>query len=273
MGTPTAGLEGVIAGESEICYIDGSAGVLSYRGYNIHTLADHANFEETIFLLWNGWLPKQGELDQLKKELAAERELPAAVVDFLKSVPQSNTMDVLRTAVSMLGLYDPAAQDMSAEANHRKAVRRMSRTSAIVTTYDRLRNGKAAIDPDPNLSFAANFLYTLTGTVPDEIMERAFDVAMTLDRKSTRLNSSHANIYTLSLHDALPIYRSGPEPELRGELSVHPDGHGSRRDHGTRFRCGDDAGSEEHTSELQSRQYLHSFPTRRSSDLSIRTRT
>ena len=65
MGTPTAGLEGVIAGESEICYIDGYAGILSYRGYNIHTLADNASFEEVIFLLWNGWLPKQGELDQL----------------------------------------------------------------------------------------------------------------------------------------------------------------------------------------------------------------
>ena len=161
MGTPTAGLEGVIAGESEICYIDGYAGVLSYRGYNIHTLADNASFEEVIFLLWNGWLPKQSELDQLKKDLAAVRELPGAVVDFLKSAPQANTMDVLRTAVSMLSLHDPAAQDMSAEANHSKAVRLMSQTATIVTTYDRLRNDKPVIAPDPNLSFAANFLPSL----------------------------------------------------------------------------------------------------------------
>ena len=76
MGTITAGLEGVIAGESEICYIDGYQGVLSYRGYNIHTLAENAIFEEVIFLLWNGWLPKQAELDQLKKELVAERGAP-----------------------------------------------------------------------------------------------------------------------------------------------------------------------------------------------------
>ena len=89
MGTPTAGLEGVIAGESEICYIDGYAGILSYRGYNIHTLADNAIFEEVIFLLWNGWLPKQAELDQLKKDLVAVRALPGAVVDFLKSVSAS----------------------------------------------------------------------------------------------------------------------------------------------------------------------------------------
>src|SRR5258705_13113540 len=117
MGTPTAGLEGVIAGESEICYIDGYAGILSYRGYNIHTLADNATFEEVIFLLWNGWLPKKGELDQLKRELAAERQIPAGVTAFLAGVSKSNTMDVLRTAVSMLSLHDPEAQDMSPEAN------------------------------------------------------------------------------------------------------------------------------------------------------------
>src|SRR5215831_13410276 len=105
MGTTiTAGLEGVIAGESEICYIDGYQGVLSYRGFNIHTLADNATFEEVVFLLWNGWLPKQAELDQLKRDLVAAREHPQAVTDFLGSVSKANAMDVLRTAVSMLGL-------------------------------------------------------------------------------------------------------------------------------------------------------------------------
>src|SRR5579862_8526806 len=112
MGTITTGLEGVIAGESEICYIDGYLGILSYRGFNIHTLADNAKFEEVIFLLWNGWLPKQAELDALKAALVAERELPGAVVDFLKGAPKVNTMDLLRTAVSMLSLHDAEAQDM-----------------------------------------------------------------------------------------------------------------------------------------------------------------
>src|SRR5262250_2600192 len=116
MGTVTAGLEGVIAGESEICYIDGLEGVLSYRGYNIHTLADNATFEEVIFLLWNGWLPKRDELEELKKELAANRGILPAIVDFLKSVPQSSPMDVLRTAVSMLGIYDPETPDMTPDA-------------------------------------------------------------------------------------------------------------------------------------------------------------
>src|SRR5689334_13430470 len=113
MGTTTAGLEGIIAGESEICYIDGYQGVLSYRGYNIHILADNATFEEVIFLLWRGWLPKPAELDELKKSLVAARGLPGGVVDFLKSVPNGNPMDVLRTAVSMLSLYDAEAADMS----------------------------------------------------------------------------------------------------------------------------------------------------------------
>src|ERR1700683_4840868 len=180
MGTIVAGLEGVVAGEAEICYIDGYAGVLSYRGYNIHTLADNATFEEVIFLLWDGRLPKQAELDQLKKDLAANRGIPTPVVDFLKSVPQGSPMDVLRTAVSMLGIYDPEAQDMTPDANARKALRLMAQTPTIVTTFDRLRKGLHVIGGDPAMSFAENFLYTLTGKRPDEVMEHAFDVAMIL---------------------------------------------------------------------------------------------
>src|SRR5919205_3116996 len=146
MGTITAGLEGVIAGESEICFIDGYQGILSYRGFNIHVLAENAKFEEVIFLLWHGWLPKSGELDQLKKDLAAARGLPGPVVDFLKSAAQANTMDMLRTAVSMLSLHDPEAQDMSSEANLRKAVRLMARTADIVTTFDRLRKNEPILE-------------------------------------------------------------------------------------------------------------------------------
>jgi len=210
MGTTTAGLEGVVAGESEICYIDGYAGVLSYRGYNIHTLADNAQFEEAIFLLWNGWLPRQGELEQLKKDLAAERGLPGPVVDFLKSVGQASPMDVLRTAVSMLALYDAEAQDMSTEANHRKAVRLMSKTAAIVTTFDRLRKSKPVVEPDPSLGFSANFLYTLTGNRPDDVMERAFDVAMTL-HADHELNASTfaARVTAATLSDIYSSVTSG----------------------------------------------------------------
>lgn len=175
-----AGLEGVVAADSEICFIDGEAGILSYRGYNIHTLADNATFEEVVFLLWHGHLPNRSELDDLKSALVANRPLPLPVVDFLGKVPQANPMDVLRTAVSMLSLYDPLAGDNTGEANLRKAERLMAQTATILTTFDRLRNQKAAVHGDPKLGFAANFLYTLTGNKPDELMERAFDIALTL---------------------------------------------------------------------------------------------
>src|SRR5690242_2705146 len=99
MATTPAGLEGVIAGESEICYIDGYQGVLRYRGYNIHTLAENAIFEGDIFLLWNGWLPRQAELDQLKQPLVAERQFPAPVAVFVGGVSKANAMDMVRTAV------------------------------------------------------------------------------------------------------------------------------------------------------------------------------
>ncbi|HEX8984298.1 MAG TPA: citrate/2-methylcitrate synthase, partial [Bryobacteraceae bacterium] len=183
MGTPanrTEGLEGIVAADSEICYIDGTTGVLSYRGYNIHTLADHATFEEVIFLLWHGRLPDRAELIKLKSVLVERRPIPAPVTAFLGSVAKSNPMDVLRTAISMLSLYDPEAGDESPEANVRKAERLMAQTATIVTTFQRLRSGNAVVDGDPALGFAANFLYTLTGNRPDGVMDRAFDVAMIL---------------------------------------------------------------------------------------------
>ena len=121
--TSGAGLEGVVAGESEICYIDGYAGILSYRGYNIHTLADHATFEEVIWLLWKGNLPTRSELNQLKADLLANAAIPSQVVDFLKANLKAAPMDLLRTAVSMLSLYDPMAKDMSPEANQLKATK------------------------------------------------------------------------------------------------------------------------------------------------------
>src|ERR1700722_18704666 len=116
MAVTTAGLEGIVAAESRICYIDGDAGILSYQGYNIHTLAEKATFEETIFLLWNGRLPNRAELDQLKAALVEHRAIPAEVEGFIKSVGKAAPMDMLRTAVSMLSLYDPQAKDMSPEA-------------------------------------------------------------------------------------------------------------------------------------------------------------
>src|SRR5579884_2589509 len=180
MAIAGAGLEGVVATTSKICFIDGDKGILSYYGFNIHTLAENATFEEVIYLLWNGKLPNKSELSALRSALVAERELPPQVTEFLKGVPQGAPMDVLRTAVSMLSLYDPLANDNSPEANTQKAVKLMSRVSTIVTSFDRLRKGQPVIPGDPNLGYAANFLYTLCGKRPDDVMEHVFDLALIL---------------------------------------------------------------------------------------------
>lgn len=180
MALTAAGLEGIVAAESEICFIDGDAGILSYQGYEINVLAENATFEEVIYLLWHGRLPTSYALGELKKSLVEFRPLPGQVVDFLRTVPDATPMDVLRTAVSMLGLYDPLVKDVSIESNVIKAHKLMAQTATLVTTYDRLRKGLPVIEGDPSLGLAANFLYTLTGKKPDDLMERAFDVALTL---------------------------------------------------------------------------------------------
>jgi citrate synthase len=216
--TSGAGLEGVVAGESEICYIDGYAGVLSYRGYNIHTLADHATFEEVIWLLWKGNLPNRSELSQLKADLLANVTIPQQVLDFLKSNLKAAPMDLLRTAVSMLSLYDPLAKDMSPEANQLKATKLMAQTSTIVSSFGRLRTGQPLVAPDRNLSFAGNFLYCLTGKKPDGVMEHTFDVALIL-HADHELNASTfaARVTAATLSD---IYSSATSAigALKGPL-------------------------------------------------------
>ncbi len=210
MAVTVAGLEGIVAAESRICYIDGEAGILSYQGFNIHTLAEKATFEEVIYLLWQGRLPKQDELDELKAALVANRAIPPEVTAFLKSVSKSPPMDVLRTAVSMLSLYDPIARDHSPDANAKKAVKLMAQTATIVTSFDRLRTGKDMVEGDPKLGLAANFLYTLTGKRPDEVLERAFDVALTL-HADHELNASTfaARVVAATLSDIYSAATAG----------------------------------------------------------------
>jgi len=175
------GLEGVVATTSKICYIDGENGVLAYRGIDIHELAEKSNFEETCYLLWYGELPTANALKDLRDHLAAERKLDPAILDFLRSVPKNGApMDVLRTAVSGLGLYDSERSNNDHEANVHKAIRLTSQVAMIVAGFDRIRKGKEVVEPDPALSHAANFLLLLNGTKPSATAERALDIALIL---------------------------------------------------------------------------------------------
>ena len=175
-----AGLQDVIATSSGICFIDGELGVLSYRGFDIHDLAEHASFEEVCFLLWHDRLPSRAELGNLQSELAASRGLPDGVLRLMRSLPPGHGMDVLRTLASALAHADPDVGDSSPEANLRKAVRLTAQLSTLVATYGRFAAGGAPIQPDPALGQAANFLLMLTGERPGELAARAFDVALIL---------------------------------------------------------------------------------------------
>ena len=177
---PKAGLEDTVATSSAICYLDGDRGVLAYCGYDIHDLARHATFEEVCYLLWHRRLPTRAELGDLQSQLVAARALPEPVLRLMRSLPQGNGMDLLRTLTSALGHYDPDAGDHSAQANERKAVRLAAQISSIVAAMGRMKNGGGPIDPDPVLGHAANFLYMLTGERPSGLATRAFDVALIL---------------------------------------------------------------------------------------------
>lgn len=177
-----AGLEDVVANTSEICFVDGKEGRLIYRGYSIHDLVNGGStFEEVIYLLWHGELPNKDELTAFTKEIATQRALPEAVLQLLRTVPKdANAMEVLRTAVSDLGLYDADNGDESIEANIRKATRLIAQIPAIVTSFERIRQGLEPIQPDPSLSAAASFFYQLRGEKPTEFEERAFNTALIL---------------------------------------------------------------------------------------------
>lgn len=175
------GLEGVVATTSSICYIDGDAGVLAYRGIDIHELADNSTFEETCYLLWFGHLPSRSELQDLRDRMAEERKLDASIIHRLHLAPKhALPMDVLRTIVSALSFYDPEEKNNDREANIHKAIRLTAQIAMIVAAYDRIRKGLEVVQPDRSLSHAANFLLMLTGKHPSKTAERALDIALIL---------------------------------------------------------------------------------------------
>jgi citrate synthase len=175
------GLEGIVAANSGICWIDGDAGVLAYRGIDIHELAVNSTFEETTYLLWNGILPDQLALREFQAQLALARSLDQRIVDMLRAFPTSATpMEVLRTAVSALSFYDADEKDNSHDANVRKSYNLTAQIAMLVAIYARLRKGLEIVPPDRSLNHAANFLWMLNGVRPSETAVKTLDIALIL---------------------------------------------------------------------------------------------
>ncbi|MDA1189327.1 MAG: citrate synthase, partial [Chloroflexi bacterium] len=176
-----SGLEGILAFESDIAFIDGDKPELSYRGYDIADVARNLSYEATTYLLWHGSIPSATELAAFTASLAAQRAVPDAVLAILKQAPASaHPMAVLRTSVSMLGALDPDADNIAPDALLRKATALTAQFPTIVAAQVRLQAGQQPVAPDASLGHAANYHYMVTGTPPDDITARTFDTALVL---------------------------------------------------------------------------------------------
>ena len=174
-------LSGVSVAETSICSIDPDEGILMYRGYDIAELAEHASYEEVAYLLLEGELPSDEELESFAEQLAAARELPAAAATIVDgNAMDASPMETLRTAVSALSFSDPAEDAVDRENEYRKAVALIAQLPTIIARYERRRRGEPVVPPDPSLGYAENFLTMLRGEAPTAAEARAFEVAMIL---------------------------------------------------------------------------------------------
>lgn len=176
-----AGLEGVVVAQTRLSHINGAQGELIYAGYDIDDLARNTTFEEVCYLLWNGVLPDREQLEELKRQLAAEAPLSPEVVDMLRHYPRdADPMAALRTAVSALGMFDSKADDISDAEVRRKSVLLTAKMPTLIAAFDRIRNGKEPVEPRVDLGTAANFLYMLNGEEASETRVRTMDAALIL---------------------------------------------------------------------------------------------
>ncbi|HLG12726.1 MAG TPA: citrate/2-methylcitrate synthase, partial [Dehalococcoidia bacterium] len=170
------GLKDVVLDTTESSFIDGEEGILLYRGYTIHDLAQNSNFEEVCYLLLHGALPKQDQLDQFRGRLIANRTLAPQVIDVIRLVKKAHPMDVLRTAASALAAFDPDVDDNSRDANIRKSERLTAQIATIVAAHHRIRQGEEPVAPRKDLNHAANFLYMLEDKEPSQEAVEAMDL-------------------------------------------------------------------------------------------------
>ncbi len=236
------GLEGVIAARTALSHVDGERGLLVYGGYAIEDLAEHASFEEVCHLLWYGDLPDPSQLEALRGKLVSGAAVDEGVLELVRAAPRdAHPMATLRTAISALGLYDPDADDISAEATLRKSIRLTAQTVTLTAAIDRLRHGRAALAPRGELSLAGNLLYMLLGEVPDELAERIVDAALILHAEHGMNASTFAarvTAATLSdVHSAVtsavgtlkgPLHGGANEQVMRMLLEIgEPDAAGA----------------------------------------------
>ena len=213
------GLEGIIAAESKMSFIDGQKGVLEYVGIPIGDLSTHSTFEETVFLLWNSRLPTKEELDNFTKDLRNRYDPPKGILEMIEKMPKTAApMHALRTLVSALALYDSEPNANDPESAHDKAVNILGSAPAMVAAFDRRRRGLDYLPPDKSLSFAENFLYMLNGEKPTATMARAFDICMILHADHGLNNSTFtARVIISTLSDVYSAL-TGAIGSLRGPL-------------------------------------------------------
>jgi citrate synthase len=217
--TAAKGLKGVIAADSAVCLVDGEAGRLIYRGYNIHELAQHSTFEEVCYLLLKGELPSAFQLEEFSSELAQYRRLPDGVLAFLKSLPRDMLpMSALRSAVSVAGLDDPQAEETSPEANSQTALKLIGMMSTLVAAIHRLRQGKEPLEPRTDLCHSGNFMYLLNGRAPTADETRAMDLILILHAEhGFNASTFAARVISATLSDWYSVI-SGAIGALKGPL-------------------------------------------------------
>ncbi len=205
--TLARGLKDVVLDTTESSFIDGEAGILLYRGYTIHDLAEHSNFEEVCYLLLHGSLPTAEELGAFRKRLASYRALPKEIIEVLRLVQGAHPMDALRTGISAVAAFDPDVADNSREANVRKSERLTAQFPSVVAAHHRIRGGLEPVAPGEDLSHAANFLYMLDGKEPSKEAVAAMDLDFLLHAEHGANASAFAARVTAStladMHSAI----------------------------------------------------------------------
>jgi citrate synthase len=213
------GLREIIAADTKISDIDGEAGRLWYVGYDIADLAEHASFEETIYLLHRLELPTRGELAHLNTFLVGERELHPFLARMMPTLAQNaSPMSMLRTSISASSAFDPDGWDDSPEAEYRKALRLIAETPTTIAVFDRLRTGQEVVAPNPTLSHAGNFLWMLHGEEPDPEDARVLDTTFVLYADHTMNASTFtARVIASTLSDMFSAI-TGAIGALKGPL-------------------------------------------------------